>query len=117
MEEQEHYFPQFAATNTTSLKEEHKDILHHIENAEAVVAYLKGQAEDRQWELNYRKHVEILKPLMQKNDELLKIINDPSTHKLNLRNAQRAQDKAEKAIMLFIKHGDNVDAGSAKRYL
>lgn len=67
------------------------------------------KADMRLWEQNYRKHAKTLKPLREKETEMHRIINDPSTKKTPKAKAERESDKLYKIIWDLIKFGGYVN--------
>lgn len=101
----DHYFPNFEGVKTDTL------VALEIENrnkAEQLRLQADGYyrtADEYLWELNFRKHIKTLKPLLERETEVHRLINDPATKKTAKRKLESESDKLHKAIWRIMKYG------------
>lgn len=104
------YFPNFSHTPTQMLVDQE---LQYREDAAALRERARNcewLADERLWEQNYRKHAKTLNPLIEKETELHRILNDPATKKTAKAKADRESDKLHKIIWGLLKFGQCAEA-------
>jgi hypothetical protein len=111
MEEYEgdYYFSQFKGKKTDSLKKQESELRNRINQLREQARSLESDADYMLWEQNYRKHITTLKLLQEKEDQLLEIINNPSTTKTKKAKAEREENRIYKAFWGLMKYGAHCD--------
>jgi uncharacterized Zn finger protein (UPF0148 family) len=103
------YFPNFEHTSSNELAQKEMELRSVAQAIRAKADEVEHEADERLWELNYRKHVKVLKPLSDRETELHRIINDPDTKKTALKKAERESAKIYDVIWRLMKYGRDVD--------
>lgn len=105
----DYYFPDFEKTPTGTLRQEERKAREMFRKAQALAEAFERKADEHLWELNYRKHVAVLKPMVEDQTRLHKIINDPSTKKTVKAKAIRAAEATYKSIWYLMKYGKDLE--------
>ncbi len=103
------YFPDLSKITTKSLACQEKKKRDLAEKHRDEANRIEREADYMLYEQNYRKHIKTLKPLQERDAELRRIINDPSTKKTALAKAEREFDKIDKAFWGVMKYGKFTD--------
>jgi len=107
----EYYYPHLQKVTTVTLKIFEQNDREMVRKGRAVADAMEQRANQYLYEQNYRKHIKTLKPLVERDAELRKIINDPKTSKTAKKKAEREFHLIDEAFWGMLKFGKEVEAG------
>lgn len=106
--EGEFYFPKLKQIPTQFLKDHEISLRDKANKLKKRSDILRLEADMYLYESNYRNHINILKPLNERDVVLRDIINDPHTNKTARAKAERESRQIYEAFWGLMKFGESV---------